>query len=302
MKPIEGIVPILPTPFSSDGAVDFDGLRRVTTYVLEAGAHGVAFPAVASEFYALSERERKAALETVVDAVSGRVPVVATATAASTPIAVDLAEHAEGAGADAVMVMAPYVVKESAAGITAHLRAIEQAVGVPIILQNAPAPLGSGQSPEAVVRILQDVPGIAYVKEENLPGGQRISAILRSAPDTLRGVFGGAGGRYIIDELQRGASGAMPASELTELHVALYEAYRRGDTALARELYRRSLPLLTFQTVFRMNMTKEVLRLRGILASSHVRVGAVTLDDGDRRELDMLLQEITDLLHVANPS
>ena len=296
MKPIQGIVPILPTPFDPDGQVDHDGLRRVAAYVVKAGAHGVAFPAVASEFYALSEHERKTALETVLQAVDGRIPVVATATATSAPVAVDLALHAEAAGAGAVMLMAPYVVKEPPAEIEAYFRAVENAVDLPLILQNAPAPLGSAQSTAAVVALLRAVPGLAYVKEENLPGGQRITTILREAPDTLRGVFGGAGGRYIIDELQRGAVGAMPACELTELHVALFEAFQRGDTAAARELYRRSLPLLTFQSVFRMNMTKEILQRRGIISSARVRVGAVALDEHDQAELGTLLDEVRDLL------
>jgi len=91
----------------------------------------------------------------------------------------------------------------------------------------------------------------------------------------------------------------MPACELTEVHVKLYELYRAGDVAAARALYNRSLPLLTFQAVFRMDMTKEVLRRRGVIGSTHVRVGAVPLDAVDYAELDVLLAEVEDLLIPA---
>ena len=99
-----------------------------------------------------------------------------------------------------------------------------------------------------------------------------------------------------MDELARGAIGAMPACELTEVHVRIYERFRAGDVAGARALYDRTLPLLTFQAVFRMDMTKEVLRRRGLIGAAHVRVGAVPLDSGDHAELDALLAGAADLL------
>src|SRR5690606_28516094 len=76
---IQGIIPILPTPFGDDGAIDEGGMRSVISYVLEAGAHGVAFPAMASEFYALTDSERLRLTELVVREVGGAVPVVGTA-------------------------------------------------------------------------------------------------------------------------------------------------------------------------------------------------------------------------------
>jgi dihydrodipicolinate synthase/N-acetylneuraminate lyase len=293
---IHGIVPILPTPFDDEGAVDEAGMRSVIRYVLGAGAHGVAFPAMASEFYALTDTERVRLTELVVHEVGGAVPVVGTATAQSRQAAVELARAVERLGVDALMVMPPYVVHDGPAGITRLFRDIAAAVDLPLILQNAPAPLGSALGTEAVKSLMSEVPQVRYLKEEVMPGGQRITRLLTGPPPSLVGVFGGAGGRYLIDELNRGAIGAMPACEITEVHVRIYEAHRSGDVAKARALYDRTLPLLTFQAVFRMDMTKEVLRRRGIIASKHVRVGSIALDDGDHAELGELLAEIDDLL------
>ncbi len=298
MSRIDGIIPILPTPFHDSGELDEAGMRRVLSYVLEAGAHGVAFPAMASEFYALTDAERSRLTELVVHEVGGAVPVVGTATAPSTQAAVALARDVERLGVDAVMVMPPYVLKEPLAGVRDMFRALGDAINLPLILQNAPPPLGSAYAPEVVKSLMAEVPQVQYVKEETMPCGQRISKILTDPPATLLGVFGGAGGRYIMDELNRGAIGAMPASEITEVHVRIFELYRAGDTAGARALYDRSLPLLTFQAVFRMDMTKEVLRRRGVLASTRVRVGATPLDAIDHAELDVLLADINDLLIV----
>lgn len=294
--PIRGVYPVLATPFRNDDTLDEAGLRRVITYALEAGADGLVFPAVASEFYALSDAERREAAVLVINEVAGRVPVIIGTTAPTTHLAAELAEHAESVGAAAVMVMAPYVVKENAAGIHHLYKTVAEATTLPIVLQNAPAPLGSSLSVKAVLGLVHDFTRIEYVKEENLPCGQRISRIIEGAPASLKGVFGGAGGRFIIDELNRGAVGTMPACELTEIHAALYAAYIGGDPQAARDLFNRLLPLLNFQAVFRMAMTKEVLQRRGLIESTRVRVGDTPLDAGDQRELDTLLAEVADLL------
>lgn len=296
MNRIEGIIPILPTPFHDDGRIDETGMRQTIQYVLKAGAHGVAFPAMASEFYALTDSERVRLTEMVVAEVGGAVPVVGTATAPSAPAALELARAIEKAGVDAIMVMPPYVVRDSLGGVTRLFQELAAAVDLPLMLQNAPAPLGSAYGVDVIKSLMEKVPEVGYLKEENLPGGQRISRLLADPPATLTGVFGGAGGRYIIDELNRGAIGAMPACEITEVHVRIFELHRSGDEAAARALYNRTLPLLTFQAVFRMDMTKEVLRHRGIIASTHVRVGRVPLDERDQAELATLLAEIEDLL------
>ena len=147
-----------------------------------------------------------------------------------------------------------------------------------------------------VLEIAKAVPQIAYVKEEAMPSGARISQMLAAKPSTLRGVFGGAGGRYITDEIARGSIGTMPACELTELHVALWAAHQRGDRAAVRDAFNRMLPLLNFQAVFRMAMTKETLRRRGIIGHASKRAAGPELDAGDQRELTELLADLGDVL------
>jgi 4-hydroxy-tetrahydrodipicolinate synthase len=145
------------------------------------------------------------------------------------------------------------------------------------------------------------VPAVRFVKEETLPCAQRITQLIAGAPATLLGVIGGAGGRYIVDELNRGAAGTMPAAELTEAHVAIVRAHRGGDQRIARGIFNRTLPLLSFQAVFRMRMTKAVLVARGIFATELCRAPGPDLDAGDRRELRAMLDEMADLLTVCPP-
>ncbi|HZJ10780.1 MAG TPA: dihydrodipicolinate synthase family protein, partial [Trueperaceae bacterium] len=133
MTRIQGIIPILPTPFRDDGSVDEAGMRRAVGYVLRAGAHGVAFPAMASEFYSLTDAERLRLTEVVVNEVSGAVPVVGTATAQSPQAAVELARGVARAGVDAVMVMPPYVVRDGPPGVTRLFTELASAIDLPLI-------------------------------------------------------------------------------------------------------------------------------------------------------------------------
>jgi 4-hydroxy-tetrahydrodipicolinate synthase len=292
---LAGVFPMVPTPFRDDLNPDEDDLRRVVEYIVRAGADGVVFPGVASEFDQLKPDERQRLVEVVAQANDDRVPFVVGVSAADAAQAVAFAQGAKRVGAHAVMAMSPPSLKDDASAIERYYVATAE-VGLPVILQNALPPLGSALPIDTVARLVETVPGIAYVKEEAMPCGQRISKVLAHNPRGLEGVFGGAGGRYITDELARGANGTMPAAELTELFAALFVRHRSGDPAGVRSLYNRMLPLLNFQAVFRMAMTKEVLRRRGIISAAAMRAPGPRLDAGDHRELDAMLAAIADVL------
>ena len=99
---------------------------------------------------------------------------------------------------------------------------------MPIILQNAPPPLGPALPVETVAWLIERCPLVSYVKEETPPCGHRITALLAKASDWVLGVFGGGGGRFVLDELARGVTGSMPACEFTSIHVEIYEHFRSG--------------------------------------------------------------------------
>jgi 4-hydroxy-tetrahydrodipicolinate synthase len=155
------------------------------------------------------------------------------------------------------------------------------------MLQNVPPPAGAGLEASAVLEVARAVPAVRYVKEETLPSGQRLTQVRAQAPASLLGVFGGAGGRYITDELRRGAAGTMPAIELAEVHVAL------------RALFTRMLPVLNVQAVFRWSLTKHVLVKRGLIACDLQRASGPRLDALDRADVDAFLADLADLLLPA---
>jgi 4-hydroxy-tetrahydrodipicolinate synthase len=293
---LQGVFPVIPTPFHPDGKPDEAGLRRLVRYLLACGVDGVTYPGVASEVGQLSREERLHLTEVVLNEVNGRVPVIAGASSTDPEATIAFARAAQAGGAQAMMVAVP-ADRPSVEQQIDYFSAVAQAVpGVALMLQNVPPPAGAGLEAAAVLQVLAAVPAIRYVKEETLPSGQRLSVVRSQAPASLLGVFGGAGGRYITDELRRGAAGTMPAIELAEVHVALMRAHRAGDAAGVRQLFTRMLPVLNVQAVFRWSLTKHVLRSRGLIACDLQRAPGPRLDALDRADVDAFMGDLRALL------
>jgi 4-hydroxy-tetrahydrodipicolinate synthase len=297
---ISGVWPVLCTPFTSDGQIDRAAMRRIVQFARASRVSGVVFPGFASEVDELSAQERVALLEVVLDEVGGSMPVLAGASAANLADVINRVSEAERLGIHNVMIQAPKAIGADAVSVTAFYQAIaSERPGVSIILQNAPAPRGSDLSPASVLDVTQAVRTIRYVKEETIPSGGPISAILAGAPAHLAGVMGGGGARFVIDEFLRGACGAMPAVEFADIHARMWRALEAGQEAEARDLYERTLPLLMIQSHARMRLTKRVLMQRGILDNDVVRAKIPAFDARDLAEIEALLARISDLLDVS---
>lgn len=290
---LQGIFPVIPTLFTARNELDLAGQRRVIRFALAAGAHGLVFPGVASEYSHLSLPEREQLLALVAAETAGKVPLVGGASAPTANEVIAAGSIALKHGIRHLMIMAPVGL---GADVAAHRTFFQQvAAGLPgaeIILQNAPVPTGAGLGAKAIIEIAASIPAITYIKEETLPSGPAITALRAAAIPSVRGVFGGGGARYIIDELDRGACGAMPAVELTDLHVALWSADASGDRAQARRLYRLSLPLLVTQAIYRMRLTKLVLAQRGIADAQHVRAPLPEMDAFTERDVATMLADL----------
>lgn len=292
-KPLSGAFPVLPTPFRNDGAIDETDFLSIIDFAIAAGAHGVVYPGVASEVDTLTPDERRRQVELLAQRIAGRIPIVIGTSDPDPAAASRHIAQAATIGAAAAMLMAPGQAGNDIALQIDYFRAASANTVLPIMLQNQPKPIGAGLTPEEVAAVVRAVPAIRYVKEETQPCGQNLSRIAAALGDDIDGIFGGAGGRYIMDELNRGAAGTMPATELADIHADIVNAFRAGDTADARRLYSASLPLLNFQAVFRMHMTKESLRRRGVIRHTFVRGKGPRFDAGDRAELAALLDEFS---------
>jgi dihydrodipicolinate synthase/N-acetylneuraminate lyase len=298
-----GVFVIAPTPFHDDLTLDLDGFRNVIRFCVACGAHGVVAPANASEQPYLSDDERRRVVQAMVEEARGKAVTVVGVTAATAIAAAELARHAEALGADALMAMPPYIQRGSEAEIRAYYRAIDEAGSLPIFLQNYGGPGGTPMAARFIGELVRELPDLRFVKEETEFASVMMTAITDASGPALHGIMGGKAGRHLLDEYRRGAIGTMPACEVTDVHVALWNALERGDKAEARAIYRMILPLLMFETGYGTAVYKEVLRRRGVIGSAAFRqTGGRVLDSHAMADLTDILDDLTPLMNAAYPA
>jgi 4-hydroxy-tetrahydrodipicolinate synthase len=143
-------------------------------------------------------------------------------------------------------------------------------------------------SPEFVLKLCRDIEGVKYIKEETVPSTMRLSSILTNNDGSCKGVFGGAGGRYMIEEYRRGVSGQMPGCHVTDVMVAFWNALEEDDERHAMKIYKELAPLYFFERQLS-GCYKEVLYRRGVIDCPLKRLGAMPLDDIASKYLDEIL-------------
>src|SRR5499425_1642815 len=158
----------LVTPFQN-GAIDEKAFRALVVWQIDEGTNGLVPVGTTGESPTLSHDEHKQVVEWCIAEARGRVPVIAGAGSNSTREAVDLAQHAEKAGADAVLVVTPYYNKPTQEGLYQHFKAINDAIGIPIIIYNIPARSVIDMSVDTMKR-LYELKNIAGVKDATALG------------------------------------------------------------------------------------------------------------------------------------
>lgn len=159
----KGSLTALVTPF--DGSdVDYDAFARIVEFQIQSGTHGLVPVGTTGESPTLTHSEHEKAVETCIAVAKGRVPVIAGAGSNSTREAVALAQHAQKAGANGVLIVTPYYNKPTQEGLYQHFKAVSDAVSIPIIIYNIPSRSVVDMSVATMVRLFQ-LPNIAGVKD-----------------------------------------------------------------------------------------------------------------------------------------
>jgi 4-hydroxy-tetrahydrodipicolinate synthase len=240
--PFTGVGTALITPFTTGGALDEAGVRRLARRQIDAGVHFLVPCGTTGETPTLTDAEKRRVVELVVEEARGRVPVMAGAGGYDTREVAHAAREMEKAGASGLLSVTPYYNKPTPEGLFQHFSAVADATPLPIVLYNVPGRTGCNIDPATMER-LASIPTMVGVKEAS-GNIQQMAEILRAVPaeflvlsgdDAVTVPLMAIGGRGIISV----ASNEIPA-EMAQL----VEAAERGDYALARTLHHKLLPLL----------------------------------------------------------
>lgn len=289
----EGIFPIAITPFDAQYDIDEASQLALINYLIDCGVHGLAIFGNASEGYALSESEKARLMPLIIKEVRRRVPVFVSTGHTGTHVAVQISKAAAEAGADGLMILPPYFLKPSAEDLIGYYKAISDAVSIPIMIQDAPLLTGVNIGAAQMARMAKECANVKLTKVEAPPTAMKVTEVKQACGDSLT-IFGGLNGHFFLEELQRGARGTMPGSDLMPMFVNVWNLYESGRHKEARAEFNRHLPLIRFelQPGLGVSAMKHNLKAAGIIQYTTVRPPTRSLDSIAVEELQQIVSDI----------
>lgn len=300
-KEIRGVmVPIL-TPLNADESVDIASLRRLVNYLLDNGVHGIWASGTTGEFASLPDRECIVSMETVVDEVAGRVPIIGNVSGASTRLSLDKALAVQESGLDGIAATPPYYYPNSQDELLDHYRYLRDRAGLPLWVYNIPQTVKTAVAPgtisklagEDVVVGVKDSSGAGeWLAELNVLCDQGGVELYRFLGTMFRVTSSGA----------TGAHGVIPgiANLVPAIASRGWEAGERGDVETVRECEQglalaRKVPGLAkggSQNAATLASMKSALKLMGVIDHDTVTRPLRPLSDDEKGQLRPILKEL----------
>lgn len=278
------------TPFDKNGNIDFQKTTQLVDYLINNGSDSLVVAGTTGESPTLTSEEKMALLKHVVQAAGGRVPVIAGTGSNNTKDSIDLTKKAEAAGADAIMLVAPYYNKPSQEGMYQHFKTIAASTKLPVMIYNVPGRTVVSISPAVIAR-LAELPNVVAVKEAS-GDLEAMAEIISSTPEDFA-VYSGDDG-LTLPALAIGGRGVVSVAshiignEMQEM----ISAFRSGETLRSGAIHRKLLPVM--QQLFKAPSpapVKTALQLRG-LDVGPVRLPLLALTESERNELIAVLSKL----------
>ncbi|WDF34409.1 4-hydroxy-tetrahydrodipicolinate synthase [Arthrobacter agilis] len=275
--PFGTLVAAMVTPFTADGAVDFEATAALAARLVDDGCDGLVVSGTTGETSTLEDSEKEDLYRVVAETVGDRARVIAGTGTNHTSHSIEMARRAERAGAHAQLVVTPYYNKPTQSGVLAHFDAIADASDLPIMIYDIPGRSGIPIATETMLRLAEN-PKIVALKDAKAD----FAAVTRVLASTDLDVYSGDDG-LTLPWMAAGAVGVVSVSAhvATAAFRALVDAAAAGDFAEARRLHFQLDP------VIRAVMThipgavsaKHILHLQGVLPNDVVRLPLVGADE-----------------------
>jgi len=288
LRPLIGTITALATPFRN-GAVSYDDLKKLVAYQIKGGIDGLVPVGTTGESPTLSHDEHLDVIRFVVEQARGRVPVIAGTGSNSTYEAIDLTKLSHAAGADAMLVVAPYYNKPSQEGLFRHFAAIADSTDKPIILYSIPGRCGIEISVNVVERLRARYKHVAWIKEaggsvdrvDQLKQALGKDLVVLSGDDSLTLPFMAVGAEGVIS-----VASNVFVREISQM----VKHASANDFAKAGKIHRRLYPI--FKTLFiepNPVPVKVALARAGIIGSAEVRSPMCEMSDANLKILEQTL-------------
>ncbi len=285
----KGSLVAIATPFKND-QIDEAALRNLVEYQIARGTDGIVPCGTSGESATLTHDEHCRVIDIVIDQTKKRVPVIAGSGSNSTHETVYLTEHAKKAGADGALIITPYYNKPTQEGLYQHFKYVAERVDIPIVMYNVPGRTAVNMLPDTVIR-LSKIPNIVSVKEAS--GSMDQAAAILGGAEKGFGLLAGEDS-LIYPLLCIGSDGVISASvNVCPAEVAeMYDAFVAGNTARAKELHYKLLPL--FNALFLETNpipVKKGLEMMGLIGPE-IRLPLLSMTPAGTEKLKAVMQQV----------
>lgn len=288
---LRGVIPAIVTPFTQDEQLDKEGLRKITSFVIENRVHGIMTHGGNGEFPHLLREEKQEVTRVVVDEAKGKVPVIACTSACGTMETILLTKDAKEAGANAVIITPPYYFQLGDESLYGHYAEVARNVDISIVVYNNPFYTGNNLSPKLIAR-LAEIDGIIGVKQSNSDLGRTVEAIRLTSGKfpVLTGIDS-----QFYPSLCVGAKGifSTAACVVPQQMVEVFDAFNKGDHETAKAVHYKLQALnrfLEYDPGY-VQPCKEALRLLG-LPGGAVRKPLLPLNEQQKTQIKDALADL----------
>ena len=291
----KGVFTIAATPFLPDGALDLPSLDRLVDAYIEKGATGLTILGMMGEAEKLSAEESIEVIQAVTRHCD--IPVIVGVSAPGFAAMSTLSNAAMDAGAAGVMVAPPPRLRTDEQIIRYYQDTSEVLGKTPFVLQDFPLATGVIISPSVILKIVEDCANCVMLKHEDWPGLEKITQ-LRQASDAggrRISILCGNGGMYLLEEMLRGADGAMTGFGYPEMMAQVIAAFNTGDVARARDIFDAYMPMIRYEAQPGMGLAirKYSLAKQGIIAHPTLRKPGAKLTNQAKAEIDAISERQT---------
>ncbi len=298
---LQGVIPILATPFRDDEQLDLDAWDRLLDFMVRLGVDGVTIVGVLGESSRLNDHERDALIARAVATVNGRIPIIVGTSFSGSQAARHLSRCAQDLGADAVMIAPGKEPVPNDDRIVEHYQRIAAGLIIPIVLQDHPASTDVHLSVPLMLRIVREVPGIACIKEEAVPTAPKIRQLIEGQRERKVPILSGLGALYAPFDLEAGSAGFNTGFAFPEVLQAMTAAARASNWPRVHALYAKFAALIVFEQQPGVAVRKEILRRRGLLNSARTRHPGASITPFAMKQLDALIEATLPGVDLTQP-
>jgi 4-hydroxy-tetrahydrodipicolinate synthase len=284
---IEGVCPVLAVPFTSNGEVDYESFASLVEWIISLGTKSVLFFGVASENIKLSDPERYALLEMLMDLRQGsQLKVIASIADHSAELAVIRARDYQSMGVDFINILPPTFFSPTAAQIKIHISKILGAVHIPAVIQHLPQ-AGGMQDVAELLTLVDQYPNLQIIKCEANPPSESILRVREITKDRVKTLIGW-GGIFWEEGAAAGAQGIQPGCALTDLYLWAEKSLLAGDHNEFAKRLQKFLPLVSTwiqDLELLIAAEKRILQRRGIIATDYCRAPTSVISPKNHQEI-----------------